>query len=151
MLMMPRPWCKSSHSKAGPLPVSCRRLKTCISTSRLRNGSMPKRNCCSVQPTTRMYQNDELSRRGHVMSNLSISPTTEVGPVSLTIADLDRSIRFYEDVLGLKLMQYKGHTAIFGGDMPLLLITEQPGARPRPLHTTGLYHFAILVPGRANL
>lgn len=86
-----------------------------------------------------------------MMNAPAVSPGTQIGPVSLTIADLERSIRFYEDVLGLKLIQHESYTAIFGVDIPLLLLTEQPGARPRPLQSTGLYHFAILVPGRADL
>jgi catechol 2,3-dioxygenase len=85
------------------------------------------------------------------MSKNSISPTTQIGPVSLTVADLERSTRFYEDVLCLKLLQQNNHTAMLGVDNPLLLLTEQPGARPRPLESPGLYHFAILVPGRVDL
>jgi catechol 2,3-dioxygenase len=100
---------------------------------------------------TRMNNQSEQPVRGQIMSNHSISPTTQIGPVSLTVADLERSSRFYQDVLGLKLLQQKSHTAMFGVDIPLLLLTEQPGASPRPLESPGLYHFAILVPGRVDL
>jgi catechol 2,3-dioxygenase len=98
-----------------------------------------------------MQSSNELHGRGYVMSNVSIAPTTQIGPISLTVADLERSIRFYEDVLGLSLIQQKSHTAMFGVDVPLLLLTEQSGARPRPARSTGLYHFAVLVPGRTDL
>jgi catechol 2,3-dioxygenase len=87
-----------------------------------------------------MEDTNELPGRGQTMSKNSISPTTQIGPVSLTVADLERSTRFYQDVLGLKLPQQKNHTARLGVDNPLLLLTEQPGASPRPLESPGLYH-----------
>lgn len=82
----------------------------------------------------------------------SIHPDTQIGLVALTVADLDRSIRFYEGVLGFKLIQRRDSSAALGvGQTPLLVLAEQPGARPKSPYTTGLYHFAILVPSRADL
>jgi catechol-2,3-dioxygenase len=63
------------------------------------------------------------------MSNFSISPDTLIGSVSLTVADLERSTRFYEDVFGLKLLQQKSHTAIMLRDPEgngMLLTAGQP-------------------------
>lgn len=78
-------------------------------------------------------------------------PPPRIGRVALTVADLDRSIRFYEDVIGLaQLGQADGVTRMGVGDETLLLLHHQPGARPVQ-RATGLYHFAILVPSRHDL
>jgi catechol 2,3-dioxygenase len=75
-----------------------------------------------------------------------------VGLVSLTVADLDRSLLYYTEALGFALLQREGQAAILGaGGAPLLALTELAGARYWPGHNTGLYHFAILVPTRLDL
>lgn len=82
----------------------------------------------------------------------SLDPRTHVGPVSLTVADLGRSLRFYNDVLGLAPAERSnGSTVLAAGDTPLLHLVELPGARPKPARSTGLYHFAILLPSRPDL
>jgi len=82
----------------------------------------------------------------------SIHPETVIGYVHLTVSDLERSLAFYQDILGFKLHRRDGDTAHLGAGGPdLLLLTERSGARPRPSRSTGLYHFAILVPSRADL
>ena len=75
-----------------------------------------------------------------------------LGMVSLTVADLTRSLRFYGDMLGFSSIE-RGGTAVLlsAGGAPLLELVEQPGVKPKPPRTTGLYHFAILVPSRADL
>jgi catechol 2,3-dioxygenase len=76
---------------------------------------------------------------------------TAIGAVALTVADLDRSIAFYEDRLGLRTLDRAGAQATLGaGQAPLLALTEDRAARRVP-GTTGLYHFAVLVPSRADL
>jgi len=80
-------------------------------------------------------------------TSTSIHPGTVIGYVHLTVSDLGRSLAFYQDILGFRLHRRDGNTARLGAGGPdLLLLTEQPGACPRPPRTTGLYHFAILVP-----
>ena len=82
---------------------------------------------------------------------MPIHPETQIGAVHLTIADLDRSLRFYIDVLGLQLQTRREGAAVLGaGARDLLVLYESPDAQPAP-RTTGLYHFAILVPTRADL
>jgi catechol 2,3-dioxygenase len=87
------------------------------------------------------------------MQTFVIHPNIYVGSVHLTVSELDRSLRFYGDVLGFNTRQRQDSTAWLTADgmsSPLVL-TEQPGARPKPPRTTGLYHFAILVPSRVDL
>lgn len=87
------------------------------------------------------------------MNTFSIHPETRLGPVALTVSDLERSLRFYIDVIGFRLLQREENTAWLGTDQntPLLVLTGQPDASPKRRHTTGLYHFAILVPSRLDL
>jgi len=68
----------------------------------------------------------------------AIHPATRIGYVHLTVADLDRQIGFYEDVIGFRLHWRDGMTAGLGaGGADLLRLTEVPGAR-RLRGTTGL-------------
>ncbi|HEV2236491.1 MAG TPA: VOC family protein [Ktedonobacterales bacterium] len=77
---------------------------------------------------------------------------TTLGPAHLQVADLDRSVAFYTETLGFRLLERVGDTATLGaGDTPWLLLTQPEGAQPRPPRTTGLYHVAILTPSRAAL
>ena len=86
------------------------------------------------------------------MSAVSLHAETHMGMVALTIADMERSLKFYQDVLGFALLQRNGADATLGvSGAPLLQLHEQPGARPKPQRETGLYHFAILMPTRAAL
>jgi len=80
-----------------------------------------------------------------------IHPATRPGHVSLTVADLDRQVEFYREVIGLKLHWREGAAAGLGvGHEDLLRLTEVRSAR-RYRGTTGLYHFAILLPNRREL
>jgi catechol 2,3-dioxygenase len=80
-----------------------------------------------------------------------IDPSTSVGGVHLTIADLTRSVRFYETQLGFAVQRRDDRTAWLGAGGPDLLILSQSEDAPRVRGTTGLYHFAILVPSRVDL
>jgi len=80
-----------------------------------------------------------------------IHPGTRLGHVHLSVADLDRQVEFYQKVIGLKLHWREGRTAgLGGGEEDLLRLTEQRDAR-RARGTTGLYHFALLLPNRREL
>jgi catechol 2,3-dioxygenase len=81
-----------------------------------------------------------------------IDPRTSVGPVALTVRDLERMRAFYERVLGLQVLDGAGQSALLGvPDRPLVILVEDRAAPPRPPRSTGLFHLAILVPDRAEL
>ncbi len=83
----------------------------------------------------------------------AIDPGTRLGPVLLTVADLERSLRFYREVLGLRLRERQDDVAVLTADgtAPLVVLVALPGARAAPRRTTGLYHFAVLYPDRREL
>lgn len=78
-----------------------------------------------------------------------------LGHVRLQISDLDRSIAYYERVIGFRTIEKGASTATlgaYGDDTPLLELREHPGATPVPRRgRLGLYHFAILLPDRTAL
>jgi catechol 2,3-dioxygenase len=85
-----------------------------------------------------------------------IDPGVDIGHVHLKVADLDRAIRFYRDVLGFELQQQLGDQAAFlsaGGyhHHIALNIWESAGGPPPPRGTTGLYHVALVYPDRQAL
>jgi len=76
---------------------------------------------------------------------------TRMGTVHLGVADLTRSVGYYQSALGLQVHRSEGGRAALGaGGEDLLLLTERPGARPAR-GVSGLYHFALLVPERRDL
>jgi catechol 2,3-dioxygenase len=86
----------------------------------------------------------------------SIHPDVRIGHVHLKVADLDRALAFYRDVLGFELTQRYGGEAAFvsagGYHHHIGLNTwESRGGSPPPGDCTGLYHVAILYPTRAEL
>ena len=90
------------------------------------------------------------------MAAKAIHPATRVGHVHLKVADLERALGFYRDVLGFDLTQRIGSSAAFlsagGYHHHIGLNTwESAGGRPPAVETTGLYHLAILYPTRAEL
>ncbi|HEX6988221.1 MAG TPA: VOC family protein [Bacillota bacterium] len=82
-----------------------------------------------------------------------LPPGTGIGRVRLRVADLERSLGFYRDLLGLQIGEQSGSRLSLAagavGD-PLIILEELPGAAPRG-RTLGLYHFALLVPDRRML
>lgn len=90
------------------------------------------------------------------MFNQSLPAGTFIGHVHLKVADLDRSIRFYHDLMGFDLVTRLGNQAAFlsagGYHHHIGLNTwESLGGQPPARGTTGLYHFAINYPTRRDL
>ena len=86
----------------------------------------------------------------------AIHPGVRIGHVHLKVADLERALIFYRDVLGFEVTQRMGSQAVFlsagGYHHHIGLNTwESAGGAPPPRGTAGLYHTAILYPTRALL
>src|SRR5829696_7135621 len=80
---------------------------------------------------------------------------THIGRVVLQVSDLERSLEYYNVVLGLRTRERSGNRAMLGphgDDAVILELREKKGARTVPRRgLLGLYHFAILVPDRPAL
>ena len=80
-----------------------------------------------------------------------ISALTTLGAVHLTVAELERSLEYYRSTVGLSVREAgAGRASLGAGERELLVLTEEPGARPADGYT-GLYHFALLLSERADL
>ncbi len=85
-----------------------------------------------------------------------IHPKVSIGHVHLKVADLERALAFYRDVLGFEVTQLYGNEAAFlsagGYHHHIGLNTwESAGGSPPGKGTTGLFHLAIVYPSRAEL
>ena len=86
----------------------------------------------------------------------AIHPQVRIGHVHLKVADLERALRFYRDVLGFEVTYRYGEQAVFlsaGGYHHHIGLNTWESLRgsPSPAGSTGLFHFAILYPTRAEL
>ena len=84
---------------------------------------------------------------------MTLPSEAHIGQVSLTVSDLDRSLAFYQDVLGFGETTRNGRTVSLApeGGRVLIELHERKDAVAKPRRSAGLYHFAILVPSRAAL
>ena len=80
----------------------------------------------------------------------AIAPDTHMGPVELSVADLDRSVEYWQRAVGLRVLARDNSFASLGVDTELVRFVEEPGSQPADGHT-GLYHVALLVPDRPSL
>ena len=93
-----------------------------------------------------------------ILAGLMLPATLRLGPVHLTVTELDRSVRFYEEAIGLRPHRRADgedrpdhRTATLGaGGEDLLVLVEEPAAARAGRHA-GLYHFALLHPSRLEL
>ena len=79
---------------------------------------------------------------------------TRVSRVHLRTADLEQALGFYAGRLGLRVVERGARQAAFGAaecGSAIIVLTETPGAKPRPERAIGLYHFAIRYPTRRDL
>ena len=95
-------------------------------------------------------------QRGMKPSPRAIDPQVRIGHVHLKVADIERALKFYRDVLGFEITTRYGAQAVFlsagGYHHHIALNTwESLGGSPPPPKATGLYHVAILYPTRALL
>jgi catechol 2,3-dioxygenase len=91
-----------------------------------------------------------IAPKGHRLSD-----ATRLGVVRLQVADLERSLAYYQGTLGLRVVSRDASHAVLaaqGDDNPLVELHERTGARPAAHRgQLGLYHFAILLPDRPSL
>jgi catechol 2,3-dioxygenase len=88
---------------------------------------------------------------GGAPAEAEISGETTMGPVHLTVSDLERSLDYYERSVGLSTRARENGRASLGTEQrELLVLVEERGA-PSAAGHTGLYHFALLVPRRIDL
>jgi catechol 2,3-dioxygenase len=81
---------------------------------------------------------------------VEIAPGTHMGAVELSVSDLDRSLDYWQRVVGLRVLARENGVASLGADTELVRFVEESGAQPADGHT-GLYHVALLVPDRPSL
>jgi catechol 2,3-dioxygenase len=89
-----------------------------------------------------------------MMDKYSLPDQTDIGFANLRVGDLARSLQFYQHLLGLMVVDQKPGLAALAStpdELPILLLSEHIGAKPRPRRTAGLYHIAIRYPTRAAL
>jgi catechol 2,3-dioxygenase len=97
---------------------------------------------------------DQTSSAGIPAPGFRLPEATRLGLVRLQIADLPRSLDYYERVLGFRVLGRTPTWAMLGtaGGTPLIELQERAGARPAPSRgRLGLYHHAILLPDRPAL
>src|SRR6201995_1442359 len=81
----------------------------------------------------------------------SLPDTLRLGPVRLTVSDLDRSVAWYQRALGLRIQRLEPPTAELGdGETTVLILDEAATPHPARRHA-GLYHYALLSPSREEL
>src|SRR5215216_5853506 len=84
-------------------------------------------------------------------SAAALPAALRLGPVDLTVADVDRSVGWYQEALGLRVHSRGAATAALGDGLePVVVLHEDPEARPAGRHA-GLYHYALLYPSREEL
>jgi catechol 2,3-dioxygenase len=82
---------------------------------------------------------------------MGVLSTLSLGAVGLSVADLERSLAFYQRAIGMSVLEHADRTTTLGvAARPLLHLEERPGARRDPA-AAGLYNFALLLPSRAAL
>ncbi len=86
----------------------------------------------------------------------TIPARTQIGHVHLKVADIERALQFYRDLLGYEVTQWYGDSAVFisaGGYHHHIGLNTwySKGASPAPVRAAGLFHLAILYPERKDL
>ncbi|MBM4760943.1 VOC family protein [Bacillus sp. B15-48] len=80
-------------------------------------------------------------------------PNIYVSQIELKVQDLQRSLDFYQNIIGFKILNQTEQKAVLtaDGNTPLVTIEQLENIIPKQPRTTGLYHYALLLPSRADL
>jgi len=81
------------------------------------------------------------------------NPIPNVNLVHLNVLDLNRSLKFYTEIMGFTVLKQENNQVqlTVNGKEPLLIIEQPKEVKPKTRHTAGLYHFAVLLPTRKLL
>ncbi len=96
----------------------------------------------------------DFTRLGAASADVRLPEDTRVGGVRLQVANLQRSLAYYREVLGLRVIAVSADVARLGApgaDDTLVTLQAVPGTMPVRRGAFGLFHFAILLPDRASL
>ncbi|AZU64076.1 VOC family protein [Neobacillus mesonae] len=87
------------------------------------------------------------------MEHFHRKPTVFVGMVNIKVKNLDYSLNFYQNIIGLQVLEKSDGKAVLttDGETPLLILEQPENVTAKEGRTSGLYHFAILLPTRADL
>ncbi|WP_066400883.1 VOC family protein [Neobacillus mesonae] len=87
------------------------------------------------------------------MEHFHRKPTVFVGVVNIKVKNLDYSLNFYQNIIGLQVLEKSDRKAVLttDGETPLLILEQPENVTAKEGRTSGLYHFAILLPTRADL
>ncbi len=100
-----------------------------------------------------IFQKKEGHKEEMNMETYTGNMEPRIGYVELKVSNLDQSLTFYRQLIGFQVLERDDKTAKLTTDglVPQLLLIEEETYVERPLRTTGLYHFAIVVPTRQDL
>ncbi|MEH7352355.1 VOC family protein [Neobacillus drentensis] len=87
------------------------------------------------------------------MENFHQKPSVYVGEVNIKVKNLDNSVTFYQNIIGFQVLEQTESKAVLttDGKTPLLMLEQPADVIPKAGNMSGLYHFAILLPSRADL
>ncbi len=88
------------------------------------------------------------------MNTFRLPAITQIGHAHLQVADLARALKFYQELVGFKTISRENETATLSatGKFPAhIILSARADAKPKPPHTTGLFHHAIRFPNRREL
>src|SRR5919199_2881435 len=161
---MPRACCASPTSRSrrsATAPASATRCTSRARSSATRESRRrPTAPGCRGSPCIHEVVPFALPAAGRILGGMSTTPTptvpgaepapagrladtTRLGAVHLTVTNLDRSVAFYQDAVGLRLHRREDPVAAMGaGGEDLVVLVEEPDARRAGRHA-GLYHFAL--------
>jgi catechol 2,3-dioxygenase len=88
------------------------------------------------------------------MNIYRLPAATQIGHAHLQVADLERALKFYQELVGFKTISRENETATLSatGKFPAhIILSARADAKPKPPRTTGLFHNAIRFPNRREL